>query len=173
MDDTNIINAAKSVDTTGEDLLIQQQKVMDTWKGSLNATGGALRPDKSYWYMQDYKHSGNQWKYKSIKQLPGEFTVKVSDGTRQTLLRLKLNEAKETLGICISMDGNSKDQLEHLLKRTRHMAEDFRTSKVTKKEAWYTLTTAFLKTIEYPMEATRLTKAQCTQVMIPLLSIAL
>ena len=67
MDDTNIINAAKSIDTTGEDLLIQQQKVMDTWKGSLNATGGALRPDKSYWYMQDYKHSGNQWKYKSIK----------------------------------------------------------------------------------------------------------
>ena len=123
--------------------------------------------------MLDYKHSGNQWKYKSIKQLPGEITVKVSDGTRQTLLRLEPNKAKETLGICISMDGNSKDQMEHLLKKTRHMAEDFRTSKVTKKEAWYTLTAAFLKTIEYPMEATRLTKAQWTHVMKPLLSITL
>ena len=30
VDDTDIINATKSVDTTGEDLLIQQQKVMDT-----------------------------------------------------------------------------------------------------------------------------------------------
>lgn len=67
VDDTDIINAAKSVDTTGEDLLIQQQQVVDTWEGSLNATGGALRPDKLYWYMLDYKHSGNQWKYKSIK----------------------------------------------------------------------------------------------------------
>ena len=117
VDDTDIINAGKSVDTTGEDLLIQQQQVVDTWEGSLNATGGALRPDKSYWYMLDYKHSGNQWKYKSIKQLPGEITVKVSDGTRQTLLRLEPNEAKETLGICISMDGNSNDQMEHLLKK--------------------------------------------------------
>ena len=65
--------------------------------------------------MLDYKHSGNQWKYKSIKQLPGEITVKVLDGTMQTLLRLEPNEAKVTLGICISMDGNSNDQMEHLL----------------------------------------------------------
>ena len=53
------------------------------------------------------------------------------------------------------------------------MAEDFRTSKVIKKEEWYTLTAAFLKTIEYPIEATRLSKAQWTNVMKPLLSVAL
>ena len=46
VDDTDIINAAKSVDTTGEDLLIQQQQVVDTWEDSLNAIGSALRPDK-------------------------------------------------------------------------------------------------------------------------------
>ena len=81
--------------------------------------GGVLRPDKSYWYILDYKHSDNQWRYKSIKQLPGVITVIVADGTRQTLLRLEPKEAKETLDICISMDGNSKDQLEHLIKKNR------------------------------------------------------
>ena len=81
--------------------------------------------------------------------------MKIADGTRQTLLRLELKEAKETLGICVSMDSNSKHQIEHLLKKTRHITEDFRTSKVEKDEAWYTLTAAFLKIIEYPMEATR------------------
>ena len=68
----------------------------------------------------------------SIKQLPGPITVKVADGTRHTLLRLEPKEAKENLGIYISMNGNSKDQLEHLIKKTRHMAEALRTSKVKK-----------------------------------------
>ena len=58
--------------------------------------------------------------------------MKVSDGTRHTLLRLEPKETKETLGICVSMNGNSKDQKECLLKKTRHMAEEFRTFKVKK-----------------------------------------
>ena len=40
------------------------------------------------------------------------------------------------------------------------MAEYLRTSRVEKRKAWYTFTAAFLKTIEYPMEETRLTKPQ-------------
>lgn len=38
VDDTNIINAAKSVNTK-EDLLSKQQQVVDTWEGILMATG--------------------------------------------------------------------------------------------------------------------------------------
>ena len=53
------------------------------------------------------------------------------------------------------------------------MAEDFRTIKVKKIEGWYTLTVVLKKPIEQPMEATRLNKAQQTQVMEHLLSIAL
>ena len=55
VDDTDIINAAPSVNMIGEDLLTQQQQyVVDTWESTLRATGGALRQDKSYWYMIDY-----------------------------------------------------------------------------------------------------------------------
>ena len=74
-------------------------------------TVDALRPDKSYWYIIDYKHIDNQWNNKSIKQLPGIITVKVADGTRQKLLRLEPKKEKEALDICISMDGNSKDPI--------------------------------------------------------------
>ena len=59
VDDTVIINAAPSVNTLGEDLLKKQQHVVDTWEGTLRATGGSLRPDKSYRYMIDYQHAGN------------------------------------------------------------------------------------------------------------------
>ena len=57
--DTDIINAVNSVNTKGEDLLAQQQQVVDTRESSLNMTEGALRPNESYWYMIDYKHSDN------------------------------------------------------------------------------------------------------------------
>ena len=53
------------------------------------------------------------------------------------------------------------------------MDKDFRTSKVTKKEVWYTITAAFLKTLEYQMKATRLNKTQWTQAIKSLLNIAL
>ena len=53
------------------------------------------------------------------------------------------------------------------------MAEYLRTSRVEKRKAWYTFTAVFLKTIEYPMEGTRLTKPQWEKVIAPLLSISL
>ena len=58
------------------------------------------------------------------------------------------------------MDGNAKDQIHHLLSKTRQMTEHLRKSRVEKREAWYTFTADFLKTIEYPMKAIRLTKPQ-------------
>ena len=39
VDDTDIINETKSVNTKGEELLVQQQHVVDTWEESLNVTG--------------------------------------------------------------------------------------------------------------------------------------
>ena len=87
--------------------------------------------------------------------------VKVSDDSRQLLLRLEPNQARETLGICIAMDSNAKDHIHHLLSKTIQMAEHLRTSRIEKREVWYTFTAAFFKTIEYPMKATGFTKSQC------------
>ena len=74
--------------------------------------------------------------YKPINQLPGIITVKVVDEIRQTLLRLESRQAKEILGIFVSMDDNSTDQVERLLGKTRQMAKYFRSSKVEKNETW-------------------------------------
>ena len=80
--------------------------------------------------MIDYQQTDNRWLYRSINQLPEAITVKVSDGSRQPLLHLEPNQVKETLGIFVSMHGNTKDQINHLLSKTGHMAEHLRTSRV-------------------------------------------
>ena len=86
VDDTDIINVAPSVNTTGEYLLKQQQNVVDTWEGTSRETWGELRSDKFYWYIIEYQHIENRLVYRSIDQLPGKITVKVSDGSKQPLL---------------------------------------------------------------------------------------
>lgn len=53
VDDIDITNAAKSVNTSGEELLKQQQQVVNIWEGLLRAIGGMLRLDKSYWHILD------------------------------------------------------------------------------------------------------------------------
>jgi hypothetical protein len=58
VDDTDIIHAAAGVHTKGKEIAPQMQKVLDTWEGLLRATGGALRDDKSYWYLLDYQFRG-------------------------------------------------------------------------------------------------------------------
>ena len=55
------------------------------------------------------------------------------------------------------MDGNAKDHIHNLSSKTK---KNLRSSRVEKREAWYTFTADFLKTVEYPMKAIRLTKPQ-------------
>ena len=56
------------------------------------------------------------------------------------------------------MDGNSRDDINYLLTKTRQINEYLRTANIKKTEAWYTFTAAFMKILEYQMEAICLTK---------------
>jgi hypothetical protein len=42
-------------EATGEETLEEMQDILDTWDGGIWATGGALVPSKSYWYLVDFK----------------------------------------------------------------------------------------------------------------------
>ena len=41
------------------------QKSLDTWEASLKATCGAIVPDKTFWYLLDFKWQAGEWKYYS------------------------------------------------------------------------------------------------------------
>jgi len=42
----------------------QMQKVVHRLEGLLWATGGALVPDKCFWYLVDFEYANNKWKDK-------------------------------------------------------------------------------------------------------------
>ena len=56
IDDTDILHVAPSVRSRGEDVHAAMHDVLRTWEGILRVTGGALRGDKSCWYLLDCVH---------------------------------------------------------------------------------------------------------------------
>jgi hypothetical protein len=79
-----------------------------------------------------------------------------------TLLeRLEVDEARETLGLWIAMDGNQVKQVLALLKNKLAWADRVRAKQLTKTEAWLSLRLGIAKALQYPLAATNMSKADC------------
>jgi len=59
IDDTNLI-VTSTMHQTNE-VIQQMNNMLTIWNGLLNATGGALVPDKCFWYLIDFKWEYNAW----------------------------------------------------------------------------------------------------------------
>jgi hypothetical protein len=79
-----------SHDTTGEEILDQMQEVLDTWDGGIRATGGALVPRKSHWYLIEFKcGTTGKWSYRKQSEVPENLTLPslTEEGERELLLK--------------------------------------------------------------------------------------
>jgi hypothetical protein len=54
VDDADVIHT-RDVNTMGKQLCPEMQDTVDHWEGGLCATGGAIEPWKSYWYLIDWE----------------------------------------------------------------------------------------------------------------------
>ena len=150
------------------------QVVVDTWEGSLRASGGALVPSKIYWYLIHFKFNNNRWSYESIDNTPGNLLIRdIVGNDRITLDRLEAHKARETLGVFIAMNGNHDTQTAELLKSAHRWASRVRSSRFSHTEAWFSLNYCIMKTLKYPLMATSLSRDQCDSIMKPILDAAL
>jgi hypothetical protein len=70
VDDSDVVEASPSVQVTGESLPPRMQEAMDLWSGGVKATGGAIRPDKSFWWLIDFQwHRSGKWCFKRIEDV--------------------------------------------------------------------------------------------------------
>jgi len=63
------------------------------WEGLLRATGGALVPNKCFWYLLDFENKNGHWKYLTTRQLPGSLYVHDTSGARTIIPRLESYKA--------------------------------------------------------------------------------
>ena len=124
VDDTDVVHTAPDVNTPGLEVLSDMQHVVDHWEGGLRATGGALVPSKSYWYLIDHIWTGEKWRYATQEDIPGDITIRDIDGrSRVTLRRFEVDHAEETLGVYLAMDGTNKAEVQKLREKSEEFAE--------------------------------------------------
>ena len=168
VDDTDVVQTGDTIDTPYSELIPDFQEALDRWAGGLRATGGALVPQKSYWYLIDFHWTGTEWRYKTITETPGDLTLLNKDQTsRTTITRYEVGHAEETLGVFLAMDGNNQRQIEELKKKSKEFGDQVRVSNTTPSAVWYTYSSSFLKSLEYPMSATTISKKEWDQILQP------
>jgi hypothetical protein len=111
VDDVDLYTWREDILDPGE-LWCQTQIDLEHWSCLLNATGGALKPEKCFWYMIDYVWVEGKWKY--TKMVPPEMVITNPDGTKSPIKQEKVTESKKTLGIYDSPAGGNTAQLSYI-----------------------------------------------------------
>lgn len=156
-------------DIQGLDLIPEMQAAID----HLHALGGALVPSKSHWYLINFIWKNGTWKYQSLVNSPGDLSMLDHTGSRVSLERIEVTEARKSLGLMMAGDGNWNAEVAFLQKASVEWRVNLQASHLSQANAWYTLTHMINCMIEYPMMATSLTKAQCKMIMTPFINAGL
>ena len=148
----------------------RMQASLNMWEGGLRATGGAIVPDKSHWYLIKFLWDARgKVRYATPTEEPATLRVKGPDGVTQTLQRLHPKEARRTLGVRLSLDGNNNDEVQYRLTQAHSWADSVRTGRLPRSLAWLSLTTSVLQSLLYPLPATTFTKVECARILRPVL----
>jgi hypothetical protein len=177
VDDTDLFHSGWDLYSTSESVHQEMQEAVDWWERGITATGGLLVPEKSYWSLMDHSWdpSSAKWKLKSVEQSPGDLHIRMVDSEEQlNLHRVESEEAVESLGVMLNMEGTDKEQAVYLQQKGEDWAELIRSGRITKDDGWYALNTTIMKTFEYSMAETCLTREQWdTMILVPVLEAGL
>ena len=99
------------------DVWYQAQLELDHWSRLLNATGGALKPEKCFWYLIDYKCVDGKWQY--ADSVPREMVITNPDGSTSPISQEQVTSSKKTLGIHDSPSGRNTEHLSYSKEKVR------------------------------------------------------
>jgi hypothetical protein len=97
VDDTDLLQVISALQKY-EFAITSIQKAVDTWEAGLKVTGGALVPEKNFWYLIDFVWKEGIWAYKTIQDALGKIFANDILGQRIELKRVEPHIAEETLG---------------------------------------------------------------------------
>jgi hypothetical protein len=63
VDDADLIQTPRDDREMHQEVIAGLQHSLNTWEGGLWETGGAIVPEKSFWYLADFKWSSGNWRY--------------------------------------------------------------------------------------------------------------
>jgi hypothetical protein len=124
VDDTDLINAPHNLDVNTNQRLQETQEALTLWEGLLTATGGALAPEKSYWYLVEVIWDKGKWSFAKARHQPFQMYLQQGNTLNK---RLEVYEAKKALGIMMQPDGKMTDEVTLLTQKVQEWCDGVRT----------------------------------------------
>jgi hypothetical protein len=172
VDDTDLIEFPDKP-TTAQQVAQTMQESIDAWEAGIRATGGAIVPEKSHWYLVTYRWQNGRWRYARKTEDLFDITVLNEHGQRQTLTRLHALDSERTLGSRICPKGSMKKEKSYLRECTDTWADHIRIGKLPRRLTWQALLSTIMRTLSYPLPLTTFTRKECDMIMVPVLRVAL
>jgi hypothetical protein len=111
VDDLDLFTWKEAI-TDPIELMLQAQREVTQWNLLLNATGGALKPKKCFWYLLDYTCNKGEW----FCAVHSDFQLFVNNpnGSKSSIKQEEVLTSKKTLGIYNAPSGGNQGHLEYI-----------------------------------------------------------
>jgi hypothetical protein len=113
IDDTHLLTLPLEEYNFGA-VMKQAQTNLDKWSQLLNATGGALNPDKCYWYLISYVCNEGIWEYDKNGS-SHILSIPLPDSSQQQITQLPVLKLMKMLGVGPSPDGSDAKHLQEVV----------------------------------------------------------
>lgn len=149
------------------------QASFDTWNTDLTAISGALQEKKCSMQTLEYEFSNNnRWKLKKLIDQDEAVCIDTKDG-RVRIVRKEHNVSTLALGIMFTVDGTMTDQVKFMRKKSATWSDELSKQQFSKAEVSYALRASIMRTLQYPLLATTLSRKEVDSIMAPICNIAL
>ena len=138
---------------------------MVLWEYLLRTTGGAIETSdtKTDWVRRAFDWHNGEWK---LKKKDEEQTMRVRNYTGQEVVikQLEPTDARETLGVMQSADGNEKAQVDKMISKIDKWKDNIWNSSITRTQARIAIDATIGKTLDYPLPATAISAKECNYI---------
>ena len=168
VDDSDLIADGDTADICHS----KMQATIKCWEGIIAATGGAMAPIKSWWYLVDFDWKNGRWKFKNGGE-GKELIAHDKDRNPSVLHNLAPSQATKMLGVFMAPDGNNAKQVAYMRDKTSIWGSNIRAGNLTQTQTYLATISTIMKTIEYPLVALDLSQEEVNSIIWPALKPAL
>jgi hypothetical protein len=145
VDDTDLIHLNLAEEETVVDAHAALQAAVDSWSSLLIATGGALKPEKCFYYIISFTWDmkGNVSYASNDKDPSYTVTVKLPDGSNAPIAHLNVDKELVTLGVASCPSGKSESVLKATKDKALEWANQCKNSHLSPRDVHFSVERKF------------------------------
>ena len=158
VDDTDLPAIATTPEETVEQVAARLQRAVTCWARSLGVTGGALKPEKCFWFSIGFRWNNGTWEYATAR----DTDIKVPDfsGQPRAIAHHGVHDAKEVMGVWQTPAGDMDKQMDELGQKLTSWKSNIRNGYLHRRVTWQAFWSTIWRSVAYPLPAMTMTAMQ-------------